>query len=104
MRHVARLIGLCVVGVVAVLVLGTVAASGEEATSPADTTVHQADFTGTTASPDTEESAVLAEPSGVIGIGPDTERQMSVPDEGSAPTREDRDMTREQDILASTSY
>ena len=76
------LIGPCVGAAVAMLVFGAVAAPAEEPASMSDMTAHQTDMTGTTPFQDSkEESAITTNPSGAGTIGPETERQLSVPDD-----------------------
>jgi hypothetical protein len=104
MKHPWGLIGPCVAGGVAILVLGVVGAYGEEPALKGDTAVPEAHITGATAAPGKEEPIDPAESPGRIGIGPGTERNLSAPDDSPGPTSEDRDRTREQDALSSLSY
>ena len=100
-RHLRALIGLCVAGGMTIVVLGGVEAYGDKPVPKGDTAAPEAELTGATAAPLTDEPRSSGESPGGIGIDPDTERQLSAPDDDLEPIHEDRDMTRELEVLSS---
>ena len=100
-RHLRALIDLCVAGGMTIVVLGGVEAYGDKPVSKGDAAVPEAELTGATTAPLTDEPRGSGESPGGIGIDPDTERQLSAPDDDLEPIHEDRDMTRELEVLSS---
>jgi len=83
------------------VVLGTVEAYGDKPAPKGDTAAPEADMTGATAAPGTDEPRGSVDSPGGVGLDPDTERPLSVPDGELDPIHEDRDMTRELEVLSS---
>ena len=99
-RHLQALIGLWVAGGMTIVVLGAVEAYGDKPAPKGDTAVPEAELSGATAAPLTDEPRGSMESPGGTGLDPDTERQLSAPDD-LEPIHEDRDMTRELEVLSS---